>query len=182
MTIQEIEKAVFKQLLGRKEKLLLSNFVTKDSCHDAGLIIICGFASIYLNEAERVVTRYYDINAKEYANKVRIFFKHMRRVVDVVESYGVKTNEPDFYKRFAGVFWDAHNKDYAGERYKSGIILSHILSSKREFRNFLKDNSNFAEGDYTSFFIYNKVQLTKNFLFFQKPSEKGYVDFLGFAY
>ena len=183
MTIQEIEKAVSKQLPGRKENLLLSNFITKDSLHDAGMVIICGFASIYLNDPEKTVIRYYDINAREYSNKVRIFFKHMKRVVEIVESYGAKAKGPGFYKEFDHVFWDTHNPNPNGEEYKSGIILSHVLSSKREFRNFVKNNkSHFEEGDYTSFFIYNKVRLTKNYLFFQKPVEKEYVDFLGFAY
>lgn len=181
MKIQDIERAVLCQLPNRKQHLPSAGMVTKDFSPENILIIICGLASVYIKDPKKTSTEYYDMTEKEYSEYVRDFFMHLLRVNEVVRSYGINTKNKDFYKQFAEAFWKKHNKNSGGEIGKCGVILSHILSSKREFREFVRDDNIFREGDFTSFFVYNKAQLTKNFLNLHSK-EKKYVDFLEMAY
>ena len=176
MTIQEIEKAVLCQLPFRKQHLPPAGQITKDFSPENILVIICGIASIYVTDPRKKIIEFYDIKPRVYDNYIREFYAHMDRVKELFESYGVRSK---MYKDFSEAFWEKHNTDYMGEKYKCGLILSHILSSKREFRELVKKGI-FKEGDFTSFFVYNKSQLTKNFL--NLYSKKHYVDFLEMAY
>jgi hypothetical protein len=175
MNIQEIESAVLKQLPFRKQHLPVSGLVTKDFSPQNILVIICGLASVYLPEPRKKIVEFYDITPKVYDLYIKDFYSHLDRVNEVIRMYGVKG-----YKEFSEAFWVRHNPECMGEKYKSGTILSHILSSKREFREFVREDNVFREGDFTSFFVYNKSQLTKNFL--NLYSKKHYVDFLEMAY
>lgn len=188
MTVQEIESAVLKQLPFRKKEALLNReFAKKDIFKDAGMIIISGLSSIYINDARKAITGYYDINSKKYEENVRAFNKHIGRVAEVMRCYGVKPEEPDFYRKFSEAFWIKHNTKTAGDMFKSGVILSHVLSynntnNNNSFWDSLNEESFFRKSDFVSFFIYNKTNLTKNYLFLSKTKEKKYVDFLNFAY
>lgn len=177
MTIQEIENAVLRQLPFKKQHLTVTGLVTKDFSPENILVIICGLGSVYITDPRKKIVEFYDITPRVYDCYVREFCWHMDRVKEVFEQYGVKTK---MYRDFSEAFWEKHNTNYAGEKYKCGLILSHVLSSKREFRELVKRGI-FKEGDYTSFFVYNKSQLTKNFLNLYRK-EKKYVDFLEMAY
>lgn len=181
MNIQDIERAVLRQLPFRKQHLPPSGQVTKDFSPENILIIICGLASVYIKEPKKACTEYYDMSEREHGRYVRDFFGHLLRVREVVRAYGINPRNKDFYKLFSEEFWKKHNKGSGGEIGKSGIILSHILSSKREFREFVREDDIFREGDFTSFFVYNKAQLSKNFLNL-RSKERKYVDFFEMAY
>jgi hypothetical protein len=178
MTLQEIENAVLRQLPNRKQHLPTNGLVTKEFSPENIFVIICGMASVYLTDPQKTVTEFYDITPKEYYKYVADFTRHLSRVKQVIEGYGVSISEPDYYTKFSKVFWEKHNQNTLGEKYKSGLILSHLLSSKREFR---EKNTTLREGDFTSFFIYNKARLTRNYLFLSS-TKKTYVDFLAMAY
>lgn len=176
MRIQDIEKAVLKQLpskgdhlIGKDECFLNRPGVKKDRYLDIGLVLICGLSVVYIPDAQKKVVKHYDIDNKGFNNNVAVFNKHLKRVSEIIKSYGAKD-----YKHFTEIFWMNHNPECAGEPFKSGIILSHILSSKKEFSKFIKDNPVFKHEDYLSFFIHNKAQLSKNYLALQKQ----YVDCL----
>lgn len=181
MNIQDIEKTLLQQLPNKKQHLPVAGLVTKEYSPENIMVIICGLSSIYLKDPKKAVTGFYDISQKLYDKYVRDFFLNMLRVDEIVRSYGVDPRKKDFYKIFSEEFWKRHNKDSGGEIGKSGVILSHILSSKREFREFVKEDNIFIESDFTSFFIYNKAQLTKNGLNLYSKG-KTYVDFLAMAY
>jgi hypothetical protein len=177
MKIQEIETAVMKQLPfkryhepGKADQFLNCVNVKKDRYLDIGMVIICGLSTIYLNESQKKVVAYYDITPKGFNTNVTVFNKHLARVAEIMHFYGAKD-----YKDFSEKFWTKHNQATAGEIFKSGIILSHVVSSKKEFSKFIKDNTELKDEDYLSFFIYNKTHLTKNYLSLRK---KEYVDSL----
>lgn len=180
MKIQDIEKAVLKQLPSKGDHLICKdNFLSrpgakKDRHLDIGMVILCGLSSIYLPDAQGKIVAHYDIDNKGYRTNLGVFEKHLNRVSEIINEYGGSD-----YKSFSEAFWIKHNSRAEGERLKSGVILSHILSSKREFSNFIKWNPVFQHEDYLSFFIYNKAQLAKNFLSLHFPlSRREYVDHL----
>ena len=180
MKIQEIEIAVLKQLPFRKSDALNNReFATKDIFRDAGMIIVCGLASAYIDDARKVAVNYYDINKEKYLNNVRSYHSHVSRIGELMEYYGVKIEEPNSYRNFSNAFWRRHNEGSNHEPYKDGVILSHVISSKRTFTNFLQDP--FIERDYVSFFVYNKAQLAQNYLRLHRQ-DKEYVNFLQMAF
>lgn len=180
MKIQDIEQAVLKQLpskgdhlIGKDNSFLNRPGAKKDRHMDIGMVIICGLSSIHFADAQKKIVSHYDIDNKGYYKNVTVFEKHLNRVSEIINLHGAKD-----YKSFSVIFWDKYNKYTDGERLKSGIILSHILSSKREFSLFIKDKPVFGDEDYLSFFIYNKAQLAKNFLSLHFPKRGEYVDHL----
>lgn len=176
MTVQEIEAALLRQLPIKKQHLPNNGVLTKEFSPENILVIICGLASIYLPSPRNKIVEYFDVNNKTYDRYVNQFFTNLKRVNEVVRSYGVFSSR---YKDFSDAFWDHHNTK--GERGKSGLILSHILSSKREFREFVKEDNIFTESDFSAFFIYNKAQLTMNYLNLYSK-EKKFFDFLDYAF
>lgn len=165
MKLLDIEKAVMKQLPKKKYhepgKGDLSNRpdVKKDRYLDLGMVIICGLANYYISDPKETILAHYDITSKSYNTNVNSFERHIKRVSQIIECYGATD-----YLSFAEIFWDKHNELSAGDKMKSGILLSHVLSSKREFSRFIADNPIFDDEDYLSFFIHNKAKLAKNYL------------------
>jgi hypothetical protein len=169
MKIIQIEAALRKQIAFRKEAaFLMRTDVVKDALMDAGMVIICGLSMIYTPESERAedkIVKLYDINLKQFRKYAGLYFKHIDRAAVVIASYGIDIKAPNFYKLFADKFWITHNEGAKTEPFRTGVMLSHILSSRREYNVFLnKHVSHFTEDDFTSFFIFNKAQLTKNYL------------------
>lgn len=192
MTIQNIETALRKQLPGKKEaNSFLSGstydnyktyFSSDSSKSTTALIIFCGLCRVYINEAPKKVASYYDIVPKEFNHYAALFTSHCDRIGEVIKSYGVNITLPGAYKKFAVAFWHKHNIVSAGEVNKSGIILSHVISSKKEYNHFLKnEDSCLKESDFVSFYIFNKAQLTKNYLTLG-AKHKEFVELVSFGY
>jgi hypothetical protein len=179
MKIQEIENALLRQLPFKKQHLPVQGLITKDFSPENVMLIICGLSSVYIPNPKTAITEFYDIKPKEYDIYVYHFLDHLDRVNEIMRAYGVNTKLSDHYEAFSNAFWRVHNPE--GQNYKLGTLLSHILSSKREFREFLKKETIFKEGDFTSFFVYNKSRLTRNCLFLASK-ETEYVDFLDMAF
>lgn len=183
MKIQAIEAALRKQIPFRKEQhFFMRTDVTKDALMDAGMVIICGLASVYVPGAEEQAIKLYDLNAKLFKKYSTLYFKHIDRTALIIESYGISLKAENFYKQFSNKFWLTHNVGSNLEPFKTGVLLSHILSSRREYNIFLKNHpSHFLEEDFTSFFIFNKAQLTKSYLRQRMPTEK-FVDLKDLGY
>lgn len=182
MKIQDIEQAVMKQLPSKryhepgKEDIFFNRpGVKKDRFLDIGMLMICGLSSVYIPDAQKRIVAHYDVDNKSYIRNVNAFGRHLNRVSEIINEYGAYD-----YKSFSDLFWRRHNNNTAGEPLRSGIILSHVVSSKREFTQFIRDNPVFTDEDYFSFFIYNKAQLAKNYLSLNFPLKKNrpYVDHL----
>jgi len=94
------------------------------------MYLICGLASIYVPGAEDKAVELYELNARLYRKYINLYFKHIARAAEVMQTYEVDLEEPDFYRQFSNKFWLTHNK--GGQPYKSGFILSNILSARRE--------------------------------------------------
>lgn len=185
MTIQEIEKAVLRQFPRRKEQQLLNyTYILKDKFLDKAMVVICGLSSVYLSDPEKKVTSYFDINRKGYNTNVNLFVRSLARVSEIISSYGIDVRSPNAYRQFSDRFWHINNALCTGEIGKSGVILSHILSSKKEFSNFTKTFGVFEEGDFDAFMIYNKAKLATNYLQMNFPTLKKqeFVDIAEMAY
>lgn len=183
MRVQDIESIVRKQMLFRNEQhLFLRTNSNKDHLADSGMLVICGLCSIFVPDAEKVVVGHYDIRKKEYLAYVREFHRHRNRVSEILKHYGVSPSAPGAYKLFSNAFWHKHNETVPGEPYKSGFVLSDILSLRRDFRAFMKSqDSPFKDEDFTSFFIFNKASLSRNAIRMQfKPAR--YVELLDMGY
>ncbi len=183
MTIQEIEQAVRKQLPFKKEQhLFLRTNGEKDYLADAGMIIICGLASVYISKPQEKIISHYDVTQKSYQKYVKLFTANIERVSEIMSSYGVNLGSKTLYKDFKEAFWMKHNIISPGDIYKTGIRLSDVLSGRKEYRKFLKEHEScFRDNDFTAFFIYNKAQLTKNILGLKKTNIN-YVDLLYFGF
>ena len=128
------------------------------------MYLICGLASVYVLDAEDTAIKLYDLNARLYKKYASLYFKHITRAAEVMKFYGIDLEVPDFYRQFSNKFWHSHND--SGQPYRSGFVLSDLLSARREYNVFLNCETNkiFQEDDYTSFLVFNKAQLTKNYL------------------
>ncbi len=127
--------------------------------------------------------KFYDINQSQFDKYVSLYFKHIDRVAGIITAYGIDFKTTGFYRRFSNKFWDIHNPGSNTDSYKTGLILSDVLSSRREYNLLLESptNSLWKEDDFTSLLIYNKSQLTKNCLRLNAITEK-YVDLRDLGY
>ena len=183
MKIQQIEAALRKQLPFRQEQhFFMRTDVTKDALMDAGMVIICGLSSVYVTSAEEAAVKLYDLNPRLFKKYSTLYFRHIDRAALIIASYDINLKAPDFYKQFSNKFWLTHNVGSEDTPFKTGVMLSHVLSSRREYNIYLKNHtSHFQEDDFTSFFIFNKAQLTINYLR-QKLTPEKWIDSIDMGY